>query len=59
MLGGLVAIGLSFTAYALMNRWLIQVAFFSREQALAIVGFGTLIGLLGSAISVGRHLRRV
>jgi len=59
MLGGLVAVGLSFAAYALINRWLIQAAFFSREQALAIVGFGTLIGLLGSATSVGRHLRRV
>jgi cell division transport system permease protein len=59
MLGGLVAVGLSFGAYAFINRWLIQAAFFSREQALAIVGFGTLIGLLGSATSVGRHLRRV
>ena len=53
MLGGLVAIGLSYAAYALINRWLIQASFFSREQALAIVGFGTLIGLLGSATSVG------
>jgi cell division transport system permease protein len=59
MLGGLVAVGLSLAAYALINRWLIQAAFFSREQALAIVGFGTLIGLVGSATSVGRHLRRV
>jgi len=59
MLGGLVAIGLSFAAYAMIDRWLIQAAFFSREQALAIVGFGTLIGLFGSSVSVGRHLRRV
>lgn len=59
MLGGLVAVALCFVAYGLINRWLIQAAFFSREQALAIVGFGTLIGLLGSATSVGRHLRRV
>ncbi len=59
MLGGLVAIGLSYGAYVLINRWLLQVAFFSREQALAIVGFGMLIGLFGSAASVGRHLRRV
>jgi cell division transport system permease protein len=59
MLGGLVAVGLCFAAYALINRWLLQTAFFSREQALAIVGFGTLIGLIGSAASVGRHLRRV
>ena len=59
MLGGLVAIGLSYGAYTLINRWLIQASFFSNEQAVAIVGFGTLIGLFGSAASVGRHLRRV
>ena len=59
MLGGLVAIGLSYGAYTLINRWLIQASFFSTEQAVAIVGFGTLIGLFGSAASVGRHLRRV
>ncbi len=59
MLGGLVAMGLSYGAYVLINRWLIQAAFFSREQGIAIVGFGTLIGLFGSAASVGRHLRRV
>lgn len=59
MLGGLVAIGLSYGAYTLINRWLIQAAFFSKEQAVAIVGFGTLIGLFGSAASVGRHLRRI
>ena len=59
MLGGLVAMALSYGAYVLINRWLIQAAFFSREQGIAIVGFGTLIGLFGSAASVGRHLRRV
>ncbi len=59
MLGGLAAIGLSYGAYVMINRLLIQVAFFSKEQAVAIVGFGTLIGFFGSAASVGRHLRRV
>ena len=59
MLGGLAAIGLSYGAYALIDRWLIQGAFFSNAQALAIVGFGTLIGFVGSSVSVGRHLRRV
>ncbi|HXM38943.1 MAG TPA: permease-like cell division protein FtsX [Gemmatimonadales bacterium] len=59
LLGGLVAIGLSFAAYALINRYLLQSAFFTREQAAAIVAFGALIGLLGSATSVGRHLKRV
>ncbi len=59
LLGGIVAVALSFGAYALIDRYLIQAAFFTREQAAAIVGFGALIGLLGSASSVGRHLRRV
>ena len=59
MLGGCVAIGLSYGAYVLINRWLIQAAFFTREQAGAVVVFGMLIGLFGSAASVGRHLRRV
>ncbi len=59
LLGGLAAVGLSFAAYALIDRYLIQAAFFTGEQAAAIVGFGALIGLLGSATSVGRHLKRV
>ena len=59
LLGGLVAVGLSFGAYLLINRYLLQSAFFTKGQALAIVGFGALIGLLGSATSVGRHLKRV
>jgi hypothetical protein len=29
------------------------------RQALGIVAFGAVIGLLGSATSVGRHLKRV
>jgi cell division transport system permease protein len=59
LLGGLVAVGLSFAAYLLINRYLLQSTFFTQEQAAAIVAFGALIGLLGSASSVGRHLRRV
>jgi cell division transport system permease protein len=59
LLGGLVAIALSFGAYAVINRFLIQAAFFTQPQALAIVGFGALIGLMGSMLSVGRHLKRV
>jgi len=59
LLGGVVAIGLSFAAYLLINRYLLQSAFFTQEQAAAIIAFGALIGLFGSAMSVGRHLRRV
>jgi cell division transport system permease protein len=59
MLGGAIAVALAYVAYLLIDRWLIQAAFFSREQAAAIVAFGTIIGLMGSALSVGRHLKRV
>ena len=59
LLGGVVAMGLSYAAYTLIDHYLIQATFFTREQIAAIVGFGTLIGFLGSASSVGRHLRRV
>jgi len=59
LLGGVVAIALSFGAYTLINLYLLQSAFFTQEQAAAIIGFGALIGLLGSTISVGRHLKRV
>lgn len=59
LLGGIVAIGLSYVAYTLINRYLISSSFFSVGQAFGIVLFGTVIGLLGSVLSVGRHLRRV
>jgi cell division transport system permease protein len=59
-LGGLVAILLCYGGYLLINRVeFLQADFFTREQGLAIVVFGAVIGFLGSALSVGRHLRRV
>ena len=59
LLGGVFAIGMSFAAYTLINRYLISSSFFSVGQAFGIVLFGTVIGLVGSVLSVGRHLRRV
>lgn len=59
LLGGLVAIALSYVAYALINRFLIASSFFTVAQAFGIVLFGTVIGLVGSVLSVGRHLKRV
>lgn len=59
LLGGVIAVGLCYLAHLAISRLLLEVDFFGREQAAAIVGFGTLIGLLGSSMSVGRHLRRV
>ncbi|HEX9280370.1 MAG TPA: permease-like cell division protein FtsX [Gemmatimonadales bacterium] len=59
LLGGVVAMAFSFGAYYLINRFLIQATFFTQVQALAIIGFGAVIGLMGSLLSVGRHLKRV
>jgi len=36
-----------------------ETVFFDRSLAAAGILCGALIGLLGSAVSVGRHLRRV
>ena len=59
LLGGVVAMAFSFGAYYLINRFLLQATFFTQVQALAIIGFGAVIGLMGSLLSVGRHLKRV
>lgn len=59
-LGGLLAIALCYGGYLVISRVeFLQADFFTREQGLAIVAFGAVIGFLGSALSVGRHLRRV
>ena len=57
--GGLLAVSLSYLAHLAVTRLLFVGTFFSPLQAVAIVAFGTAIGLVGSAVSVGRHLRRV
>jgi hypothetical protein len=36
-----------------------QTAFFDRRLAMLGVLFGALMGFIGSAVSVGRHLRQV
>jgi cell division transport system permease protein len=57
ILGGLLALGLSAGAWALINASLLRATFFTPAQALLGVAAGGVIGLLGSALSVGRHLR--
>lgn len=58
-LGGLFALLLAWTALVVINRFVVQAAFF--EQWMGAVGVlaGASIGLVGSALSVGRHLKRV
>lgn len=59
MLGGLLAVGLSYTAWALINSYLLRAAFFTTTQAAIGIAAGGLLGLIGSQISVDRHLRSV
>jgi len=58
-LGGVLAVGLSLGAWALINSALIRAAFFSPAQAAMGIVAGGLLGLAGSALAVGRHLRSV
>ncbi|GAC1479959.1 MAG: permease-like cell division protein FtsX [Gemmatimonadaceae bacterium] len=57
--GGLVALALTWLSRALIARYLIETTFFEPRLALLGVLFGAVIGLAGSAASVGRHLRRI
>jgi len=59
VMGGLLALVLTWIAQTLINRYVIETIFFTPRVAMLGLLFGALIGLLGSAVSVGRHLRRV
>jgi len=58
-LGGILALVMTWTASELIGRYVFAAEFF--DVRLAIVGIfaGTVIGLAGSAFSVGRHLKAV
>ena len=58
-LGGLFALLLAWTALIVINRFVVQAAFFDQWMGAAGVLAGASIGLVGSALSVGRHLKRV
>jgi cell division transport system permease protein len=59
VLGGSLALALTWFASVVISRNFIQTAFFSRSlAALGLLG-GALIGVLGSSLSVGRHLRKI
>jgi len=59
VLGGVVALGLSWAAWMAIDRYLLRADFFTSSQALLGIAAGGLIGLAGSLVSVGRHLRNV
>ena len=60
ILGGMLALILTYFAMRVLSQYLhFETTFFDRRLALMGVMFGALMGLLGSLVSVGRHLRRV
>jgi cell division transport system permease protein len=59
ILGGILALLFTWMASTLISRAFIQTEFFPASLAVLGVIGGAIIGILGSAISVGRHLRRV
>jgi cell division transport system permease protein len=58
-LGGLLALLLTWLANSLIGKFVFSAEFFGSKYAVAGVAAGALIGLFGSAFSVGRHLREV
>jgi cell division transport system permease protein len=59
ILGGIFALAMTWLAQALINKYVIHTIFFDARIAFLGLLFGALIGLAGSAVSIGRHLRRV
>jgi len=59
VLGGLLALLLTWMSQTMIDKYVIHTIFFDARVALLGLLFGALIGLAGSAVSVGRHLRRV
>ena len=59
VLGGLLALGLTWATQEGISRAFLQTNFFDTRLATLGVLSGALIGLLGSAFAVGRHLRQL
>jgi cell division transport system permease protein len=63
LLGGLLSLGLCYAGYILFRDksggTLSGLVFFRPEHMVVIIIFGVLLGLGGSLVSVGRHLRHV
>ena len=57
--GGLLALLLVWITNRVVNQYFIETIFFDRQMMfLGVIG-GAMMGVLGSLVSVGRHLRRV
>ncbi len=58
-MGGVLALVLTWVAVQVAGRFVMQIQYFDTPLALAGIVAGAGIGLLGSSLSVGRHLRKV
>ena len=59
VLGGVLALVLTWFASLVVSKYFIQTEFFDQRLALMGVLGGALIGVVGSAVSVGRQIRKV
>jgi len=59
VLGGLLALLFVWVANRVINEYFIQTIFFDRDMIFFGVVGGAMMGVIGSLVSVGRHLRRV
>jgi cell division transport system permease protein len=60
ILGGFLALAMTYLAMSVLDQYLhFQTAFFDGRLATLGVVFGALMGWLGSAASISRHLRKV
>lgn len=59
VIGGALAVLLAWSANRAVSASLLQTQFFSTSQLMLGVVAGAMLGLIGSWISVGRHLRRI
>ena len=59
LVGGLLAVLLTWLTCQVVDVSLIRVAWLPMEWAMAGVGAGAVYGFLSSAVAVRRHLRRV
>jgi len=57
--GGLLALLFVWIANRVVNEYFIQTIWFDREMVFVGVVAGALMGVMGSLVSVGRHLRRI
>jgi cell division transport system permease protein len=59
VLGGLLALLFVWVANRVVNEYFIQTIWFERQMVFVGVVAGALMGVFGSLVSVGRHLRRI